>query len=116
MTKVIADEKKSNGNSDVASADVKEKLPVESVEKESKCGAQPPPLDGGWGWMIVFAAFMVHVVSEFVTILFFLWGDEIFWGHYTRVFYFGEMRVKSRRVRLCEYVRMVFIYMCLTLR
>lgn len=24
----------------------------------------PPPPDGGWGWMIVFASFMIHIVSK----------------------------------------------------
>ncbi|CAH2104374.1 unnamed protein product [Euphydryas editha] len=23
----------------------------------------PPPPDGGWGWMIVFASFMIHIVK-----------------------------------------------------
>lgn len=25
----------------------------------------PPPPDGGWGWMVVFGSFMIHVISEF---------------------------------------------------
>lgn len=24
----------------------------------------PTPPDGGWGWLVVFASFMIHVVSE----------------------------------------------------
>uniref|UniRef100_A0A2H1WRN7 SFRICE_035691 n=1 Tax=Spodoptera frugiperda TaxID=7108 RepID=A0A2H1WRN7_SPOFR len=27
----------------------------------------PPPPDGGWGWMVVFASFMIHIVTLKVT-------------------------------------------------
>lgn len=32
--------------------------------RESSEGLAPPP-DGGWGWMVVYASFMIHVFSEF---------------------------------------------------
>lgn len=25
---------------------------------------QPVPPDGGWGWMVVFGSFMIHIISE----------------------------------------------------
>ncbi|XP_069688368.1 monocarboxylate transporter 13 isoform X2 [Periplaneta americana] len=28
---------------------------------------QPPPPDGGWGWVVVFASFMIHIVTDGVT-------------------------------------------------
>ncbi|XP_035446775.1 monocarboxylate transporter 12 [Spodoptera frugiperda] len=27
----------------------------------------PPPPDGGWGWMVVFASFMIHIVTDGMT-------------------------------------------------
>lgn len=26
----------------------------------------PPPPDGGWGWMVVFGSFMIHIISEYL--------------------------------------------------
>lgn len=31
----------------------------------------PPPPDGGWGWAVVFASFMIHIVSKYIYLSFF---------------------------------------------
>ena len=36
---------------------------VEERDERRKPVANPPP-DGGWGWMVVFASFMIHVIGE----------------------------------------------------
>ena len=34
---------------------------VETIETKSL----PTPPDGGWGWMVVFASFMIHVLGKY---------------------------------------------------
>ncbi|RZB39502.1 monocarboxylate transporter 5 [Asbolus verrucosus] len=36
----------------------------------------PPPPDGGWGWMVVFGSFMIHIITDGVTYSFGVFYDE----------------------------------------
>lgn len=37
---------------------------TEKLLDYSDNGEIPPPPDGGWGWVIVFASFMIHVIGN----------------------------------------------------
>ncbi|XP_073833642.1 monocarboxylate transporter 1 [Musca autumnalis] len=37
---------------------------------------QPIPPDGGWGWMVVFGSFMIHIITDGMTYSFGLFYDE----------------------------------------
>ena len=40
--------------------------------------ADPPPApDGGWGWMVVFASFMIHLIADGVTYTFGIFYFEL---------------------------------------
>lgn len=41
----------------------------------------PPPPDGGWGWVVVFGSFMIHIVTDGVTYSFGVFYDE-FLGYF----------------------------------
>ena len=32
----------------------------------------PKPPDGGWGWAVVFASFMIHVIGKYVLLILYL--------------------------------------------
>lgn len=34
------------------------------VKTEEAVSSLPTPPDGGWGWMVVFGSFMIHVVAD----------------------------------------------------
>ncbi|CAH0556450.1 unnamed protein product [Brassicogethes aeneus] len=33
-------------------------------QDDDKDSVSPPPPDGGWGWMVVFGSFMIHVIGS----------------------------------------------------
>lgn len=38
-----------------------------AADSRSTSESPPPPPDGGWGWMVVFASFMIHIVTDGMT-------------------------------------------------
>ncbi|XP_055939891.1 monocarboxylate transporter 14-like [Argiope bruennichi] len=58
--------------------------PVEEEEEEIEL-LMPEPPDGGWGWVVVFCSFMIHVIVDGVTYTF-----GIFYLEFLR--YFGESK------------------------
>ncbi|XP_066256765.1 monocarboxylate transporter 5 isoform X1 [Euwallacea similis] len=44
-------------------------------DEEEESESAPPP-DGGWGWMVVFGSFMIHVITDGVTYSFGIFYDE----------------------------------------
>lgn len=44
--------------------------------EEDEESETPPPPDGGWGWMVVFGSFMIHVITDGVTYSFGIFYDK----------------------------------------
>ncbi|XP_063838509.1 monocarboxylate transporter 12 [Ostrinia nubilalis] len=38
-----------------------------AAQESPRYESPPPPPDGGWGWMVVFASFMIHIVTDGLT-------------------------------------------------
>ena len=38
---------------------------AEEPEEDEEDWDMPVPPDGGWGWMVVFASFMIHVIGKY---------------------------------------------------
>ena len=51
----------------------------------------PTPPDGGWGWVVVFASFLVHVIVDGITFTF-----GVFYMEFLE--YFGESKGKTALV------------------
>ena len=45
-------------------------------DKRSQDPTLPTPPDGGWGWMVVFASFMIHVIADGIAYSFGVYVDS----------------------------------------
>ena len=63
-----------------------QKQPKEENEEEEEVElCMPDPPDGGWGWVVVFCSFMIHVIADGITYTFGIFYVEL-WR------YFGESK------------------------
>ncbi|CAH2034426.1 unnamed protein product, partial [Iphiclides podalirius] len=59
-----------------------------SSDDEELSDAKARPLDGGWGWVVVFASFMVNLIADGITFSF-----GVFYPHFLE--YFGASKSKT---------------------
>jgi len=45
----------------------REKPPPPPKEETDSISKAAPPPDGGWGWVVVFASFMIHIIADGIT-------------------------------------------------
>jgi len=47
-----------------------------SNESDTKDAELPPAPDGGWGWVVVFGSFMVHVIADGIAYSFGIYVED----------------------------------------
>ena len=59
-------EKEANGETKSTGASIQNRKPTENGDRNRKPSVEDlvEPPDGGWGWMVVFASFMIHVIAD----------------------------------------------------
>ncbi|XP_054718074.1 monocarboxylate transporter 12-B-like [Uloborus diversus] len=63
--------KELNNSAIATSPDAENRRHVEEEEEEEEVEyVMPEPPDGGWGWVVVFCSFMIHVIADGVTYTF----------------------------------------------
>lgn len=46
----------------------KKKRSEDGDDEDQSVDAMPIPPDGGWGWMVAFASFAIHIVSKYIEV------------------------------------------------